>query len=91
MRAQFLFNKARLEKLTNYWKEELEIYFQELKKDKKDEKSAKSLKRLKNHYNHLFEMKLIELYLERCKLKNHMAFFQFRKILPSCKYGDLME
>lgn len=34
--------------------------------------------------------RLLYLWMERCKLKHSMAFFQYRKMLPNPKLHDLM-
>jgi len=58
--------------------------------DSKDSESQKLLKKLKKNYNLAFAEKLMKLYLDRCKVRHALAFFQFRRMIPGCHFQDLM-
>ena len=35
--------------------------------------------------------KLLFLFIERCKFKNSLCFMQYRRLLPTAEYGELLE
>ena len=92
MRGQIIYGNARLDVLKNIYAKELEKYMEEVSLPsavKDDQLLSKRYNACK--YNSKYADKLLNLYMEKCKLRHALAFAQFRKILPKAKISDLRE
>jgi len=81
MHEQLNLDTYRMELVKDRWNTNLEVFREELFKSKKP-KDKKLYKRLGN-LDMDKALSLLKHYIERCKLKHSLAFFQFRKKLPN--------
>ena len=56
-----------------------------------DKASKKMLKEWSQNFNEEYLDIIVQIYLEKCKLRYSLAFIQFRKILPKAKVSYLKE
>jgi len=70
-----VYKKARLDYLNFYWKQEFEIYMEELKKTKSLPEDGHLLKQMGAFDNYRLVNKLLRHYLDRCLYVHSMAFF----------------
>ena len=92
MRGQIIYGNARLDVLKTIYAKELDSYIEEVSlptASKDDQLLCKRYNAFK--YNTKYAEKLLNLYMEKCKLRQSLAFAQFRKILPKAKISDLRE
>ena len=84
-----LFNNFRFEYLMKLWKEEVYNYTLELRNTNLIKKKALAIRI--EQIDEAIVVKLLKIYLHKCKFKHAFAFLQFRKILPNAKLMDLRE
>ncbi len=55
-----------------------------------EDKNQRQLsKQLKNNFNYEYADKLLDLYMERCKEKHRLAFYQFLRIIKAIDTDEL--
>ena len=84
MQIQIVYNQSRRDYLHHLWDADKELYALELKKSKKAEDVA-IYKRLDDYDKPLTDL-MLRLYLDQCKSRHSLAFFQYRgnDFIPGC-------
>ena len=76
MRIQLVYNKSRLDYLHHFFDIQRDIYGLQLKRSKST--SSRTLYQSIDSYDIDLCRKMMSLYIERCKFKHALAFFQYR-------------
>jgi hypothetical protein len=76
MQIQIIYNRTRRDYLLHLWDEEKDNYATLLKKSKK----AEDIELYKNidNYDKNLVLTLLRLYIDQCKSRHSLAFFQYR-------------
>ena len=84
MRQQLSKDKARLRSLSVFFKKEIDLYAIALTKSRKYQERLLGV-HFEKYFNYEYHAQFLNHYMQRCKLKQSLAFLQYRRLVVGQK------